>query len=150
VPSAQGSQPFSVVAEVIGMEELRDQRFSTVSGRVEYGEELKQLLLEGLANWDRKPLFQASGERRLVFGMAQDAGDLYDCPQLAAREFFVEVDHPAAGKAKYAGMGPKLSEKDFQVRRPAPLLGQHNVEIYCRELGRSSQEMAGLRAAGVI
>ncbi len=150
VPSAQGSQPFSVVAEVIGMEELHDQRFSTVSGRVEYGEDLKQLLLEGLANWDRKPLFQASGERRLVFGMAQDAGDLYDCPQLAAREFFVEVDHPAAGKAKYAGMGPKLSEKDFQVRRPAPLLGQHNVEIYCRELGRSSQEMAGLRAAGVI
>jgi crotonobetainyl-CoA:carnitine CoA-transferase CaiB-like acyl-CoA transferase len=150
VPSAQGSQPFSVVAEVIGMEELRDQRFSTVSGRVEYGEDLKQLLLEGLANWDRKPLFQASGERRLVFGMAQDASDLYDCPQLAAREFFVEVDHPAAGKAKYAGMGPKLSEKDFQVRRPAPLLGQHNVEIYCRELGRSSQEMAGLRAAGVI
>ena len=49
-------------------------------------------------------------------------------PQLTARGFFVEVDHPVAGKAKYAGMGPKLSEDEFQVRRPAPLLGQHNVE----------------------
>ena len=150
VPSAQGSQPFSVVAEVIGMEELHGQRFSTGSGRIEYGEELKQLLLEGLANWDRKPLFQASGERRLVFGMAQDAGDLYDCPQLTAREFFVEVDHPVAGKARYSGMGAKLSENEFQVRRPAPLLGQHNSEIYRQELGLSSQEMVSLRATGVI
>ena len=150
VPSAQGSQPFSVVAECIGTEDLHDQRFATGPGRIEYGEELRHLLLEALANWDRKPLFQASGERRLVFGMAQDAGDLYDCPQLTARGFFVEVDHPVAGKAKYAGMGPKLSEDEFQVRLPAPLLGQHNVEIYCQELGYSSQEMVSLRATGVI
>ena len=150
VPSAQGSQPFSVVAEVLGMEELHDERFSTASGRIEYGEELKELLLEGLANWDRKHLFQASGEHRLVFGMAQDAGDLYDCPQLTARGFFVDVDHPVAGNAKYAGMGPKLSEGDFQIHRPAPLLGQHNLEIYCEELGYSSQDMVSLRATGAI
>ena len=150
VPSAQGSQPFSVVAEVIGMDEMHDERFSTGSGRIEYGEELKQLLVEGLANWDRKPLFQASGERRLVFGMAQDAGDLYDCPQLNARGFFVEVDHPVAGKAKYAGMGPIFSEGEFQIRRPAPLLGQHNAEIYCDELGMSSQELVSLRVMGII
>ena len=150
VPSVQGSQPFSVVADLIGLEELQDERFSTSSGRIENGEELKQLLLEGLANWDRKPLFQASGERRLVFGMAQDAGDLYECPQLTARDFFVEVDHPVAGKAKYAGMGPKLSEYEYEVHRPAPLLGQHNIEIYCQELGYSSQELVSLRATGVI
>ena len=150
VPSAQGSQPFSVVAGVIGMDEMHDERFSTGPDRIEYGEELKQLLVEGLANWDRKPLFQASGERRLVFGMAQDAGDLYDCPQLNARGFFVEVDHPVAGKAKYAGMGPIFSEGEFQIRRPAPLLGQHNAEIFCDELGMSSQELVSLRAMGAI
>ena len=150
VPSAQGSQPFSVVADLIGLEGLQHDRFSTGSGRIEHGEDLKQLLLEGLANWDRKPLFQGSGERRLVFGMAQDAGDLFECPQLTAREFFVEVNHPVAGKAKYAGLAPKLSESEFQVGRPAPLLGQHNVEIYCQRLGYSSQELVSLRATGVI
>ena len=150
VPSAQGSQPFSVVADLIGSEGLQHDRFSTGSGRIEHGEDLKQLLLEGLANWDRKPLFQGSGERRLVFGMAQDAGDLFECPQLTAREFFVEVNHPVAGKAKYAGLAPELSESEFQVGRPAPLLGQHNVEIYCQELGYSSQELVSLRATGVI
>ena len=150
VPSVQGSQPWSVVADLIGLEELHDEKFATGAGRIEHGEELKALLIKGLAEWDRKPLFQASGERRLVFGMAQDAGDLFTCPHLRERGFFVEVDHPLAGRAEYPGMGPRLSDMEFQVRRPAPLLGQHNLEIYGDELGYSAQELAQLRATGVI
>jgi CoA:oxalate CoA-transferase len=150
VPSVQGSQPWSVVADLIGLEELHDEKFATGAGRIEPGEELKALLIKGLAEWDRKPLFQASGERRLVFGMAQDAGDLFTCPHLRERGFFVEVDHPLAGRAEYPGMGPRLSDMEFQVRRPAPLLGQHNLEIYGDELGYSAQELAQLRATGVI
>ena len=94
VPSVQGSQPWAVVADLIGLDELKEEKFASGSGRIEHGEELKDLLIKGLAEWDRKPLFEASGERRLVFGMAQDAGDLYDCPHLAERDFFVDVDHP--------------------------------------------------------
>ena len=104
----------------------------------------------GLAQWDRKALHQASGERRLVFGMAQDAGDLHDCPHLRERDFFRTVSHPVAGTADYPGMGPRLSGMDYEVRRPAPLLGQHNAEIYGEEMGRSSEELAQLRALGAI
>ena len=150
VPSVQGSQPWPVVAELIGLEELKDERFSTGAGRIEHGEELKQLLIKGLAEWDRKPLFQESGERRLVFGMAQDAGDLMECEHLRERGFFVELDHPVAGKAEYSGMGPKLSAMDFEFRYPAPLLGQHNAEIYCGELGYTQDDLVNLRAAGII
>ena len=81
VPSVQGSQPWSVFADLIGLEALKDEKFATGPGRIEHGEGLKELLAEGLARWDRKPLFQASGERRLVFVMAQDAGVLFNCPQ---------------------------------------------------------------------
>ena len=150
VPSVQGSQPWSVIAELIGGKGLDDERFATGAGRIEHGEELKRLLIQGLADWDRKELFQASGERRLVFGMAQDAGDLLECPQLRERGFFVDVDHPAAGRARYPGMGAKLSEFDFAITRPAPLLGQHNTEIYCGELGYSRENLVNLRASGVI
>ena len=150
VPSVQGSQPWQAVASLIGTEALHDDRFATGAGRLEHGEELKALLIEGLAKWDRKPLFQASGERRLVFGMAQDAGDLLECPHLRDRDFFVEVDHPVAGRAEYPGMGPKLSALDFEIRRHAPLLGQHNAEVYCGELGYSQDDLVNLRAAGVI
>jgi len=150
VPSVQGSQPWPVVAELIGLEELKDERFSTGAGRIEHGEELKQLLIKGLAEWDRKPLFQESGERRLVFGMAQDAEDLYNCPHLEDRGFFTQVDHPVAGNARYPGMGPNLSGMDFEIRRPAPLLGQHNAEVFCQELGYSAEDLVNLRGLGVI
>ena len=80
VPSVQGSQPWETVADLIGLEELHDPRFASGAGRIAHGEELKALLIEGLAQWDRLPLFVESGERRLVFGMAQDAGDLSRLP----------------------------------------------------------------------
>ena len=149
-PSVQGSQPWSTVANLIGLKELQDQRFATGGGRIEHGEELQELLIKGLAQWDRKPLFEASGERRLVFGMAQDADDLYHCPHLQERGFFVEVEHPVAGKAEYPGGGPRLSEAEYQVYRPAPLLGQHNQEIYCGELGNTKEDLVKLREMGVI
>ncbi|MCS5657800.1 MAG: CoA transferase [Dehalococcoidia bacterium] len=150
IPSVQGSQPWATIAGLIGLEELQDPRFATGSGRIEYGEEVKQLLIQGLAEWDRKPLFVTSGERRLVFGMAQDAGDLFDCQQLRERDFFVDVDHPVAGRAEYPGMGSKLSGGVYEIRRPAPLLGQHNTEVYRDELGYSAQDLVILRASGVI
>ena len=150
VASVQGSQPWSTVAELIGLEALQHEKFASGAGRVEHGEELKALLIEGLAKWDRKPLFQASGERRLVFGMAQDAGDLFDCPQLRERGFYIEVDHPATGAAEYPGMGPRLSEGAFEIRYPAPLLGQHNREVYEDELGYSDEELAALQESGAI
>ena len=149
-PSVQGSRPWEVIANLIGLEELLDEKFSTGAGRVAHGEELKELLTKGLAQWDRMPLFLASGEARLVFGMAQDAGDLINCPHLEARDFFVEVDHPVVGHAKYPGMAVRLPGEPLTAFRPAPLLGQHNSEIFVQELGYSAEDLVSLRQLGVI
>ena len=150
VPSVQGSQLWETVADLIGLEELHDPRFASGAGRIANGEELKALLIEGLAQWDRLPLFVASGERRLVFGMAQDAGDMVACPHLDARGFYHQVDHPVAGTATYPGMAAALSEWPQRSPAPAPLLGQNNAEIYGDELGYGGEELAALRYAGVI
>jgi len=150
IPSVQGSQPWSTVAGLIGLEELQDERFATGGGRIEHGEELKDLLAKGLSKWDRKPLFQASGESRLVFGMAQDAGDLYHCAHLRERGFYVKVEHPVAGTVDYPGMGPHLSDMEYEVYRPAPLLGQHNQEIFRSEMGYTTEDLVVLRQMGVV
>jgi len=149
-PSVQGSQPWSTVASLIGLEELQDEKFSTGAGRVAHGEELKELLIKGLAQWDRMPLFLASGEQRLVFGMAQDAGDLANCPHLKDRDFFVDVDHPVVGLAQYPGMAVRLPGEAISEAQPAPLLGQHNAEIFGGELGYTPGDLVALRAAGII
>ena len=150
VPSIQGSQPWSVIAGLIGSHELQDEKFATGAGRIEYGEQIKQLVIQGLSKWDRKPLFEASGEKRLVFGMAQDAGDLYQCPQLQSRGFFEEVNHPVAGTARYPGMGPRLSDYRFPGYTPAPLLGQHNNMFLKDELGYTAEEILDLYVSKII
>ncbi len=149
-PSVQGSQPWSTIAGLIGLEELQDEKFATGTGRVAHGEELKELLIKGLAQWDRMPLFLASGERRLVFGMAQDAGDLANCPHLQARDFFVEVVHPVVGRARYPGMAVRLPGETITGSQPAPLLGQHNSEIFGQEFGYPPEDLVSLRQHGVI
>ena len=149
-PSVQGSQPWSTIASLIGLDELQDEKFATGAGRVAHGEELKELLIKGLAQWDRMPLFLASGERRLVFGMAQDAGDLANCPHLQARDFFVDVDHPVVGRARYPGMAVRLPGETITGSQPAPLLGQHNAEIFGQELGYPPEDLVSLRQHGII
>lgn len=72
-------------------------------------------------------------------------------PHIAgAREMFVEVDHPKAGKMKIAGTHLKLSETKPSVRSAAPLLGQHNDEVYENFLGLGKVEITELKEQGVI
>ena len=149
-PSVQGSQPWSAIADLIGLEELQDEKFATGAGRVAHGEELKELLIKGLAQWDRMPLFLESGERRLVFGMAQDAGDLANCPHLQARDFFAEVVHPVVGPAQYPGMAVRLPGETISRSQAAPLLGQHNSEVFGQECGYPPEDLVSLRQQGVI
>ena len=76
--------------------------------------------------------------------------ELLDDPQLKAREFFVEADHPQAGRLTYPGAPFKMTQTPFKVRSPAPLLGQHNTEIYSGGLGYSKEDLVLLRSTGTI
>ncbi len=93
---------------------------------------------------------QAAIARRVPCSPVQSVKDLVNTEQLAAREFFVEIDHKEAGKLKYPGAPYKLSATPWEVKRPAPLLGEHNEEVYYRMPGYTRQDLVKLRQAGVI
>ena len=76
--------------------------------------------------------------------------DLMKDPHLKERKFFVQVDHPVAGKITYPGAPFIMGETPWKVRRPAPLLGEHNEEIYCKVLGYTKENLVVLRQQGVI
>ena len=107
-------------------------------------------MIKGLAKWNKKELFQASAERRLLFGMVQDAGDMFECPQLRERGFYPRKPHAEAGVAEYPGEIVRLSEGGYKLQRSAPMMGQHNEEVYCGILGYSRGDLAALRGWGVI
>ena len=71
-------------------------------------------------------------------------------PQTKERGIFVDMEHPVIGKYAHFGVVPRFSETPGQITRTAPLLGQHNSEIYCGELDMSKDDLVALRASGVI
>jgi formyl-CoA transferase len=67
-----------------------------------------------------------------------------------AREMFVDVEHPKAGKTRLTGSHIKMSATNPGIRTPAPLLGQHNEDILGGYLGISATEIENLRSEKVI
>ena len=82
-------------------------------------------------------------------GPIYDIQQVYEDPQVRAREMIVETDHPVAGRTSNIGIPIKLSETPGRFQRPAPTLGQHTNEVL-GELGRTDNDIAALRAQGSI
>lgn len=74
-----------------------------------------------------------------------------DDPHWIAREFFSEVEVPGhEGKARIPTAPYRLSETPNSIRRRAPLLGEHNYEVYNGELGLDTQQLVTLAQRGAI
>jgi crotonobetainyl-CoA:carnitine CoA-transferase CaiB-like acyl-CoA transferase len=83
-------------------------------------------------------------------GVVQSAEDLARNPQLRARCFFVELEHPELGKTVSDATPIKISGNSARYVRAAPAPGQDNDYVYKKLLGISEEEMVELREKGVI
>jgi formyl-CoA transferase len=82
-------------------------------------------------------------------GPINDYAQVFADPQVRAREMVVEVDHPTLGRLRTLGSPLKMSGTPPDVRRRAPLLGEHTNAVL-REAGFRDEEIAALREAGAI
>jgi len=77
--------------------------------------------------------------------------DMLESPQLAARKFWEKVEHPELSTTiTYPGAFANASEAPPRISCRAPLIGEHNQEIYQKELGISREKLLILKQAGVI
>ena len=79
------------------------------------------------------------------------SSDILADPQLKARNFWVELEHPEINASiTYPGEFIKMSETPCQLRCRAPHIGEHNEAIFCRELGFSKEDLVVLKQANVL
>jgi len=148
--SQTGGSSWSEIARFFDRPDLLEPRFASQAQRAEYGEELDTILLDAIKDEGKWELFHKASQMRMLFGLVQTPEELARCPQLEARGFYREVDHPVMGRLRVPAVLFNFSLTPYQLLRPAPLLGQHNVGIYCDRLGYTKEDLARLRQLGVI
>ena len=97
-------------------------------------------------------LFEEGGiKRRILLAPVSTIQDVCQNPQLQFRDYWTELTHPELKEAlTYCGAPFKLSETPVKYQRPAPLIGQHNEEIYSMEMGLSPEKLALLKQDSII
>ena len=138
------------VCDLIGRPDLRDNpAFNTPEARREHQQDLLVALGSWTATQPKEAIYHLLQDLRSVAGYVASVDDLFTSRQLTARQFFQAIDHPTAGKARYPGAAFRIDVDTWRHSR-APLLGEHNVEVYGGRLGLSLAELGQLRAAGII
>ena len=137
--------------EVMGNPEWGDNElFKDCYSRSKYWDALRPLLLEWTMERTVDEIYRSSQERGAPIGPLYTAKEILTDRQMAARGFIVEIEHPESGNLKYPGVPYKFSEIVPELPVAAPLLGQHNEEIYCGRLGYTKHDLVKLGEAGVI
>lgn len=127
-----------------------DEKFNSVKARESNCAELDRNLKEEALKYDTDDLFYRVQSKGTACAFVCSAERAFHSPQLNARKFFIEMEHPAAGKLMYPGHPYTFSKTPSSKHQGAPLLGQHNEKVYCGRLGYAPQDLVTLREAGII
>lgn len=139
------------LCELTGHLEWRtDSRFTTLQDRLRHADALDTLL----ESWTRTQLaedimtrLQAAG---IAAGVVQNIGDLRQDPQLAHRNFWVELDHSEIGSLALEGHQFRLSALQHGPRFARPEVGEHNAYVLGELLGLSAADIARLEAEEIV
>lgn len=134
--------------------ELADYPWETLNAASLTQKDADQLF-DAIAAWlqtkTKAELFAAAVEFGLLFAPVNTTADIATSPQLAYREFWTSVEHPElATILTYPGPAVKVPAAPCTIRRRAPLLGEHNWEIYGGELGLPREQIIDLKEAKII
>jgi crotonobetainyl-CoA:carnitine CoA-transferase CaiB-like acyl-CoA transferase len=115
----------------------------------EQAEKLMETLGKFFINHTKDELLKLAVENRFQLGPCNNAADVLKHPQLKARNFWKEIEHHEIGNLKYPGGAVVTTQGYVGVKRRAPLIGEHNEEIY-KKLGISTEELKTLKMQKVI
>ncbi|HEV8715870.1 MAG TPA: CoA transferase [Candidatus Binatia bacterium] len=128
---------------------ITDPRFADQRGRNKHFDELCAAISAWTRQRSKFEVMRVLGEAGVPCGAVLDSGDVLANEHLKARGMITSIEHPTRGTFTMPGCAVQLSESPVEVR-PAPLLGQHNTEVYGTWLGMTAMDLAGLQDEGVL
>jgi crotonobetainyl-CoA:carnitine CoA-transferase CaiB-like acyl-CoA transferase len=126
-----------------------DERFVDNRARLRNNDDLSAQLYIWATGVTKREAYERAGQFRAPISPVNTVPDLLESEHLGSRGFFHEVTHPVAGTLRYPGPGARTPATPAELR-PAPLLGEHNGEVYGDLLGLSPRQITLLRASGVV
>ncbi len=127
-----------------------DARFQTVLDRKQNENDLEELLSAWTVNFEAPQLMELLQNVGVPCGVAQNAQDIVNDPQLKLRESFWTIEHEEMGPITHLGRPFTLSRTPAAPKMSAPCLGQHNEYVCTQILGMSDEEFIELFAAGAF
>lgn len=143
---------WKALVELMGNPEwTKDEKFKDEVSRFKHSMELHSFMSQWAGAFFKEELYRKLASAGIPTGVVRSQGELIERDeQLKARGFFVDIEHPEAGRLTYPSAPYRLSETPWRVERPAPTLGQHNDEVYCGLLGYSGNDVVKLKETKVI
>jgi crotonobetainyl-CoA:carnitine CoA-transferase CaiB-like acyl-CoA transferase len=113
--------------------------------------DINAVLTKFFSQHTKQELFEGAIKRGIQIVPALTAKETREFPQLAARNYWVKIAHPELKTAiTYPGGFINSTETACRIRHRAPLIGEHNEEIYKKELGFSTEELKLLKQSRII
>jgi len=117
----------------------------------EEAEAWEEAIGDFLSRHSKAEIYQRALEHGIFLLPGYTTADMLADRQLQARQYWVNVPHPELGDfITYPGAPCVLSLTPWAVSRRAPLIGEHNEEIYCQEMGFSKEELCVLKEANIV
>ncbi|MBI4763030.1 MAG: CoA transferase [Deltaproteobacteria bacterium] len=124
---------------------------SALKATDELSEKMTQVFKKFFLTKTKKELFDFALQYGCLLAPINTAEDILASEHFQARGFWIEVDHPELNaKITYPGFPYSFSEVPCKVIRRAPLVGEHNLEIYGREFDFSRDEIITFKSGGII
>ncbi len=141
---------WQALLKALGREELTEELSQlNMEQLAERQEEINDMISEWTIRHSKTEAMKILGELGVPCSATFNAVDIYADEHLRQREMIVEVDHPEYGKFKMPGCPIKLSDSPVSVTT-APLLGQHNAEVYGEYFGYDDEKLKALKEQKVI
>jgi crotonobetainyl-CoA:carnitine CoA-transferase CaiB-like acyl-CoA transferase len=127
------------------------QNFSHFNTTQDVIDRMEEQTIKFFMSHTKAEMMAGAIKNRIMLYPVAAANDMVESPQLAAREFWTRVEHPELGTdISYPGKWANASEAPPVISRRAPLIGEHNQEIYVEELDISGESLAKLKQDGVV